>query len=351
MFDCEKIDQRVRILIVEDDPIFRESLLILFEQYPSEWECSIADSIKNAEAKLADHSFDMAILDIHLPDGDASDLIRVAGTLPCILFTHDSEEPTFKKMIDDPTVSQNIVGYLIKPLPQGVILSIRASWRIAKERQMRNQLVAEATAGFEEERRMVAQELHDSMGASLTQLTWIFSGISSEINHPSVDPELVDRVQSLCEQGRQIVSTAHVEASELATKLRPEAVNVAGLGVAIEYLVDQWRAAAPAVIFNYACTSQLDRIDLRRAGVIYRLLQEGMTNAMRHTEPTTINVSITSKDTRLILKIQSNGPVLVAKDTYKLTVLRERTTSLGGDLQFMCDMEKGESNLTISIPL
>lgn len=351
MSDQNKETNPVRILIVEDDPIFRESLLILFETYPNEWTCTIADSIIDAELLLADQSFDMGILDIHLPDGDALDLIRIAGTLPCILFTQDSEEPTFKKMIDDPTLSQNIVGYLIKPLQQGVILSIRASWRIAKERKMRNHLVAEATAELEDERRILAQELHDSMGALLTQLTWIFSGIAKETTLPSIPPEVAHKISSMCEQGKQVVAGAHEEASQIVTRLRPEAVNVAGLRVAIEFLVEEWQTAAPGVVFELKLAAELDQIDLRRAGIIYRLIQEGVTNAMRHTEPTKIKIFIGEKEERLTLKVYSEGRVLVEKDTYKLTVLRERTSSLGGDLQFNCNATQGMSSLVISIPL
>jgi len=340
------------ILIVDDDPIFRASLRIVLSQVADEWSLSEANSVESAINMLAMRSIDLAIVDVHLPDGTATDFIKSAGALPCLLCTQDDQEPTFKKMFDDESVSQNIVGYLIKPLQSGVIWSIRAGFQIGHERQIRNRLVAEATAELEEERRHIAQNLHDAMGALLTQLNWILTGICRAIESQQPNQSLREKIAELSTQGKQIIQEAHAEVSQAITQLRPEAVSVAGLESALKFMISQWRHAAPTVSFEYTIIPDLDSlVGSRKAGIVYRLVQEGLTNAMRHTNPVCIRLNISCHANSLRLVVESKGDAIEKKDTYPLTILRERTSTLGGVLQFTCDVNRGETRLVMTIPV
>lgn len=340
-----------KILLVDDDATFRTSLSLYLDRYPEEWTYRVAGSVKEAVALLGSDDFDLAILDVHLPDGNAADIVRHAGTVPCLICTEDQQIPTYNQLLSDSSIAQNIVNYIVKPLQQGVIWTIRSAIRFGRERDLRNRLVAEATASYEEERRQIGQNLHDSMGAFLAQLSWIFSRIDGAMHNPGIDQQLGTTVQAICKEGRQLVEAAHREVSEAVTQLRPEAVNVAGLRTAIEFMLEQWKMTAPTVKFEFSCTADLEKIDSRRSGTIYRLVQEGLTNAMRHTDPTHVAVAMNARNDQLTLAIKSKGRVLVAKDTYKLTVLRERTSSLGGVLQFAVDPACQESSLTITMPM
>jgi signal transduction histidine kinase len=342
------------VLIVDDDPVFRQSLQIVLSQSPDEWRCYEAENVREAKALMAEQAIALAIVDINLPDGTAADVVRCAGSLPCLLCTQDDKEPTFQSMFADISISQNLVGYLIKPLQQSAIWSIRAGLEIGRERQMRNRLIAEATAQLEDERRLIAQNLHDSMGAAITQLTWILSGIDRAASASSGDQNIsmqMPDIKTACSDGKKILAQAHADVSQAITQLRPEALSVGGLKIAIEDMVRQWRKAAPRVAFEFVHGPFVDKIDARRAGSIYRLIQEGLTNVMRHTDPAEVLVEMVDRDTSLILKILSKGKILVEKDTYKLTVLRERTSSLGGTLQFICNADQDETCLMVSIPV
>ena len=342
--------REVPVLIVDDDPVFCASLRAVLEQVPDEWACHAADSVQDAKRMMSLHAFDLAIVDVHLPDGTAADVIRAAGQMPCLLCTQDAQEPTFRKMFDDPSVSENIVGYLTKPLQPGAIWSLRAGLQIGYERQMRNRTVADATAALEEERRHIAQNLHDAMGALLTQLNWIFIGIERAARKTALDPALNAELAEFCKQGKQLVSSAHIEVSEVITQLRPEIVSVAGLRAGLEDMIWQWEKTAPTVRFEHALAPEIDKIDARKIGVLYRLVQEGITNAMRHTNPEHVKVGMTCDAHRIRLTVDSEGAVKEKKDDYALTVLRERTTSLGGILHFVCDTERGKSSLLVTIP-
>jgi len=342
------------VLIVDDDPVFRQSLCIVLNQSPNEWHCYEAENVREARALMAAHGIALAIVDINLPDGTAADVVRSAGALPCLLCTQDDKEPTFQSMFSDISIAQNLVGYLIKPLQQSAIWSIRAGLEIGRERQIRNHLIAEATAQLEEERRLIAQNLHDTMGAAITQLTWILSGIDRAVSASSVDMSLSKEKQSIataCLDGKKVLAQAHADVSQAIMQLRPEAVSVGGLKIAIEDMIVQWGNAAPQVAFKLVHASFLDKVDARRAGAIYRLIQEGTTNVMRHTDPVEVLIEVIDRDSSLILKILSKGKILVEKDTYRLTVLRERTSSLGGMLQFICNAGLKETCLVVSIPV
>lgn len=339
------------VLIVDDDPIFLQSLRIVLDQVPREWSYYEAGNVRQAITLLSEHEIALAIVDINLPDGTAADVIRAAGAVPCLLCTQDDKEPTFKKIFTDQSISQNIVGYLTKPLQQGAIWSIRAGLEIGRERHMQSRLVAEATAGLEEERQLIAQNLHDAMGASITQLTWIFASIQQAANAQAVEHRLSPQITSLCSQGKKILSDAYTEVSQAITRLHPEAVSVAGLRAAIEDMVAHWKHIAPVVCFELTINNDLEKVDSRHAGMIYRLVQEGITNVMRHTDPVSVRITMACRDKTLILTIASKGQVLVERDTYKLTILRARTLSLGGVLQFTCDANRAETCLTINIPI
>ena len=342
------------VLIVDDDPVFRQSLCIVLNQSPNEWHCYEAENVREAKALMAEHCIALAIVDINLPDGTAADVVRRAGDLPCLLCTQDDKEPTFQGMFADISIAQNLVGYLIKPLQHSAIWSIRAGLEIGRERQMRNRLIAEATAQLEEERRLIAQNLHDSMGAAITQLTWIFSGIDKAVGTSSDDQNIrahMSSIKTACSEGNKILAQAHADVSQAVTQLRPEVLSVGSLKIALEDMVRQWRKAAPLVAFQLVHGPFVDKIDTRRAGSLYRLVQEGITNVMRHTDPASVLVEMIDRDASVILKILSQGKILAENDTYKLTVLRERASSLGGVLQFICDAEREETCLVVSIPV
>lgn len=333
------------VLIVDDDPIFSESLRMIL---PAQWQTLQAPDVKSALALAGAEPVELALVDMHLLDGHGSDFIRMAGTLPCMLCTQDQGEPAFQAIFDDPAVAQNVVGYLTKPLKPGTIWSIRAGLQIGRERARRDRLVAEATARFEEERRQVAGELHDMVGASLTQLTWIFSNIDHAAK--AVGPHTADEVAAQCRRGRDIVREAHGAVSRAVKALQPEEVHIIGLRGAVDYMVAQWKQTAPRVQFTLSCAKDVDQIDTRRAGIIYRIVQEGITNAMRHTDAEAVDTRMACRDQQLEVSIQSRGRLLTSTNTYLLTSLRERTASLGGVLQFSCAASQG-SHLKVVIPI
>ncbi|MES2887764.1 MAG: response regulator [Pseudomonadota bacterium] len=339
------------VLIVDDDPVFCASLPLIL---PTQWRVFSAPDIETAVHLIGTETVDLAVVDMHLLDGSGADFIRVAGALPCLLCTQDHGEPAFQAIFDDPAVSQNIVGYLTKPLRAGAIWSIRAGLQIGRERQLRDRLVGEATARLEEERRQVAGDLHDAVGAALTQLSWVLGTIERTVHTGAaspVDTPVATQIAEQCAKGRVILKQAYTDVSRAVNRLQPEEVQVVGLRGAVDYMVAQWRLTAPRVEFTFVASKEVDQIDARRAGIIYRVVQEGITNAMRHSDATAVEVQMGCREGHLSLSVQSRGRVLPSDSRFLLTSLRERTASLGGVLQFACDPAAGGSQLKITLPV
>ena len=332
------------VIIVDEDPVFCESMKMLL---PSMWILLEAHDIKSANILIANNSFDLAIVDMHLLDGSGSEFIRGAVGLPCLLCTQDLREPTFQSIFNDPSVAENIVGYLTKPLVAGSIFSIKAGLQIGRERRLRDRLVSETSARFEDERREIAAALHDSAGASLTQISWIFRSIERLASAGGNDA--LFEIASQCKNGKEILSKAFSEVGEAVNKLQNDELGVVGLDGAVNYAIDQWEVSAPSVDFSRTIEKSIESVDKRRSGVVYRLFQEGVTNALRHTEATAVDIDISVKDDRLILKIASKGRVFNPSGPYELSSLRERTASLGGVIRFECG--KNSSLLNIFIPI
>jgi signal transduction histidine kinase len=343
---------KASILLVDDDPVFLEILRLQFAQFPQEWVTYTARSVGESIDCLAAHSIELAIVDLNLPDGTAADLIRAAGALPCVLCTQTDAGGALDQIFDDPFVADNVVGFLVKPLPRDFIWTIRGWLRVARQRKDRNRVIGEATAQLEEERRLIAQNLHDSMGACLTKLVWMFDGIDRTVKEfPAIDEKLAREMKNQTDNARRFVAETHSGVAEMVTQLRPEAISVAGLRRGVEYMMSDWESAAPTVNFKTNIAVEVDRVDFRRAGVVYRLVQEGVTNAMRHSQPTTLSVHMACKRGELVLVVEAEGTPFDERDHYELTVLRERTASLGGALQFTCDGKLGQSTLHVTIPL
>src|SRR5262245_16114939 len=89
------------VLVVDDDPVFRQAARIVLAQTPGEWQTYEAASVQEAVALLNAGNIEYAIVDIHLPDGTALDIIRSAGAVPCLLCTVDDEEFTFRQIFSD----------------------------------------------------------------------------------------------------------------------------------------------------------------------------------------------------------------------------------------------------------
>jgi signal transduction histidine kinase len=179
----------------------------------------------------------------------------------------------------------------------------------------------------ESERRTISRELHDEVGQTLGALLVDFGRLSASL--ASAPPELreqVDRMKSVTERSVRSVR-------DLALLLRPSMLDDLGLMAALEW---QGRETSR--------TSSTE-VDVRAKGVpenlpdevnvaIYRLVQEALTNAARHSGARNASVVVTGDGPRIVVEVRDDGRGFDPQHTRGLGILgmEERVRRLGGKL-------------------
>ena len=137
----------------------------------------------------------------------------------------------------------------------------------------------------DEERRVIAHELHDEFGPHLFALRASAAVLAKKVgDDPSARAAagaIEAQVEALQGQNRRILAD-----------LRPAALEELGLAEALEALVAHWRRAEPRVAVRLAVDPRVEAMSERASLMAYRSVQEAMTNAFRHAGATRIDVSL-----------------------------------------------------------
>jgi len=195
----------------------------------------------------------------------------------------------------------------------------------------------------EEERRILAQEIHDEFGQCLTAIKLL--GASLRKPNDSSAPA-ADQIIELCDRLFHVVKN-------MMRRLRPMSLEDLGLAAALEDLVEQWQANHPEMQFHLECDPNIRQMRADVALQIFRLAQEGLTNMVRHANARHGWLSLQFPASRMIeMTIRDDGqgfdPEHLTKG-FGLNGMRERVSSLGG--RFALETRPGEGlNLRILIP-
>jgi two-component system, NarL family, sensor histidine kinase UhpB len=126
----------------------------------------------------------------------------------------------------------------------------------------------------------------------------------------------------------------------LIRQLRPVAFDDLGLAAALEYCVGEWRSRLPRVSIEMSIETDLESLDETRRLVIYRLVQEALTNIARHSQATQAEIRIASAGTPALgpcvdILIADNGcgaDMHAPSAGLGLIGMRERVSALGGSI-------------------
>jgi signal transduction histidine kinase len=220
--------------------------------------------------------------------------------------------------------------------------------RSAHRFERRGQAVKESRlrlllAAQEVERRRLARELHDETGQALTS---ILLGL-----HALEDTLERDESRVALEHVRVLVANTLQDVRRLAVELRPKALDDFGLVVAIERLTESWSAAtAIAVDFTASVDDGLFSNELATA--LYRIVQESLTNVVKHAHASHVSILLTRKDESVVAVIEDDGDGFDAAKAAGdgITGMRERVALLGGRFQIESTRGAGTA-LVVELPL
>ena len=192
-------------------------------------------------------------------------------------------------------------------------------------------LALSASNAREQEKSRVARELHDELGQALTALkidvSWLRDGL---VDAP-------ETVKSKLAAMQLMIDGTVAWARRIASELRPLMLDDLGLVAACDWLAQnfQQRTGVPCELVIGA--GELDLPD-PYATAVFRVLQETLTNATKHSEATQVEVTIERSAAEVVLTVRDNGKGFVPSaprrpDSHGLTGLRERASLLNGTVR------------------
>jgi signal transduction histidine kinase len=187
--------------------------------------------------------------------------------------------------------------------------------------------VRRAIEAQEAERARLARELHDEAGQALTALALHLRALEEDVPTAA----LRERVAEL----RGQVGSATTALRELATRLRPSALRERGLAPAIEEHVERVRATSGIAIDVDLRGLEVNLPEMVQIG-LFRVVQEALTNVVRHSGAATASVVATARDNRIRLVVDDDGrgfDTSAPSDHLGLAGIRERVELLGGRLR------------------
>jgi two-component system, NarL family, sensor histidine kinase UhpB len=197
----------------------------------------------------------------------------------------------------------------------------------AKNRRLHEQLQTLQ----EEERADLARDLHDEIGPFLFAVS-VDAAAIPQLAAQDRHEEIAERVSTI----REAVSHMQRQVKAILGRLRPAGPLGLGLAEALETLAAFWRRRDPGIEIRIELDLGEAGRDERIDGTIYRIVQEGLSNAVRHGHPGRILVSIDGDDAdRIQVSIEDDGDGIdeTAGGTgFGLIGMTERIAALGGSL-------------------
>lgn len=204
--------------------------------------------------------------------------------------------------------------------------------RLGRAEAQNHRLHEQLVTVQEEERAELARDLHDEVGPFLFCV--------------SIDAAAIEQAARAGRYGEVPVSAAairnavghmQVHVRAMLERLRPPSPVELGLALSLHNLVTFWQARRPAIAFTLRVTQEED-LDEATKEVVYRVAQEGMTNAVRHGQPGRIEVVIEPcAGDAVLVRVVDDGVGLSGSGVlgFGLTALHERVQAKGGALEIL----------------
>lgn len=196
----------------------------------------------------------------------------------------------------------------------------------------------------EEEGIRIARELHDELGSALTSFKWsllgldkLYSGGQTSEAHSSARVKIDEMVA--------LVDATFNTVRRISSELRPGVLDDLGLVPAIEWQAQQFQEQT-GIVCRFDCPVDSVELDREQATTVFRIFQEGMTNILRHSGATKVNVLIEEEDAEFVLEINDNGRGITESEKLGLRSLgllgmRERANSIGARIDINGTTGKG----------
>lgn len=370
------------ILLADDEENIRSVLGALLRNAGHE-VIEVTDA-EEAIRAVEQHPLDVALLDILLGSGNGLDVARhIHDVRPDVRVILMTGEPNFATARQ--SISLRIFDYLVKPFEKEAVIETISRAAAAKARDMERALLQKererAQEGLErrvrvrtaelnqaavnlhalaahlqvvreEERKALARELHDEFGQKLTALQIDLNWLDRKLQplQPGLATEMQDKIVAMMPLVEQLTEMTQA----ICASLRPGMLDDLGLLAAIEWQVEDCERRT-----GLKCTLSIPSEDivLERddALALFRILQEALTNVVRHAQATQVTIRLLIADGELEMDVQDNGrgfapEACPVSKALGLLSMRERAIGFQGTVNIQSKPGQG-TTVQVRMPL
>ncbi len=201
-------------------------------------------------------------------------------------------------------------------------------------------------ATVEQERKRIAQELHDSSGVQLSAIRMKLTHLQDQLD----DPRAAEDIHKLM----QDVDRVNADIRTISHNLMPISLSKLGLKAAIQELVNHIKSSYPNIKFNLFQQYDSKNLSANMEVHIYRIIQELLNNMVKHAQATEINIQLIDNESELIISLEDNGKgfVYAPENTMGLGLksILTRSQLIGGKFEVDSKLDAG-SFFSITLPL
>ncbi len=210
----------------------------------------------------------------------------------------------------------------------------------------------------EQERKNLARELHDEMGQCLTAIqadAELIRDISGHREHQNEnDREIDERVVTSASAIMDVSSRVYDVVHSMMRRLRPTILDNLGLVEALKDEIDAWNNRHPETHCEFQYEGELDELDEHTNIMLYRIVQESLTNIAKHASANLVSITINQHNGQLQLIIKDNGKGVDLQQTNKhkglgLIGMRERVETIDGSFEIISTPQQGFL-ISITVP-
>jgi signal transduction histidine kinase len=201
---------------------------------------------------------------------------------------------------------------------------------------------------IESERKRIAREIHDELGQELAVLNLEMLKLGKEI--PLKQKLVHDKIKSISKRILSNISTVQ----KIVTDLRPALIDKIDFQAAIEWQAEEFQKRT-GIKCDFTFDAELIKLDKEQEVAVFRILQEMLTNVVRHADATRVKVMLKEKAGKLIVSVKDNGKGITEAQitdpkSFGIIGINERVSFMEGSVAIKGIQNKGTS-VTIRIPV
>lgn len=355
--------QPASVLVVDDSAAKRQAICAVIDSMGL--QATALSSGREALRLLLRQDFALILLDVRMPrlNGfETAALIHArprSAHTPVIFITAEAQSDLEQTL----GYTSGAVDYIGSPIvPEVLAAKVRVfadlfhmqqrlqlqTEELRHSKQQLQQLASHQEIIKEEERKRIAREIHDELGQNLLALRIDASMLHARTSarHPRLNEKTriaLDQIDATIRSVRSIIND-----------LRPPVLDL-GLQAAIEWQVDQFQRRSGIGCAMLVRENEFDRgMDERSATALFRILQESLTNVLRHACARRVEIELRREPGYFHMRITDDGiglrPDRVrSSNTFGLQGMRERLRMLDGSLE-IASATGGGTELRIAIP-